>query len=128
MKMPPYSEDADLDLQNDRFVDQILQEELPFTLPPGFADRVSEKYIQRLEKRQRLIQFMVHAGVILGGLLIAGLVIYFFSPDNRGTWQGILTGNAVYLIQLLLVVLFILFVDKVLLPLKMVSGNNKPGE
>lgn len=124
--MPSYSGDTDPDLQSDRFVEQILQEELPFTLPPGFADRVSEKYIKRMEQRQRLIQFMVQAGVILAGLLIAGLVIYFFSPDNRGTWQGILTGNATYLIQLLLAVLFILFVDKVLLPLKMVSGSNKP--
>lgn len=126
MKMPPYSEDTDRLPENDRFIEQTLREEMPFTLPVGFAERVAGEYVKRIEQRQRLIQFMVHAGVILAGLLVAGLVIYFFSPDNRETWQGILTGNASYLIQLLVAVLFILFVDNVLLPMKMASGNKHP--
>jgi hypothetical protein len=123
MKMPPYSEESDRFRDDDRFIEQMLREEMPFTLPAGFADRVSDKFVKRLEQKQRLIQFLIHAGVILAGLLVAALVIYFFSPENRETWQGILSGNASYLIQLLVAVLFILFVDKVLLPMKMVSGN-----
>ena len=121
--MPPYSEESDRFRDDDRFIEQMLREEMPFTLPAGFADRVSDKFVKRLEQKQRLIQFLIHAGVILAGLLVAALVIYFFSPENRETWQGILSGNASYLIQLLVAVLFILFVDKVLLPMKMVSGN-----
>lgn len=112
-------------MENEKLVDNLLREELPFSLPEGFADKVASHAIRQYEWRQRFQQFLIFAVVIIGGLLIGGLTLYYFADENLPVWKEYLAENMVYLFQGLIAGIFILFVDKVLLPMFMHSANDK---
>ena len=113
------------EMENEKWIDNLLREEPPFSLPDGFSDRVANKAVRQFEWRQRLQQFLIFASVIVAGLLIGGLTIYYFADDNLQIWTDFLTKNISYLALGVVASVFILFVDRVLLPMFMQTGQDK---
>jgi hypothetical protein len=113
------------EMENEKWVDNLLREELPFSLPDNFAGKVANKAIRQFEWRQRLQQFLIFASVLVAGILIGGITIYYFAGDNLQVWTDYLTKNINYLTLGLVAAIFILFVDKVLLPMFMQPGRGK---
>lgn len=113
------------EMKNEKWIDNLLREELPFKLPDDFAHKVAGKAVRQFEWKQRLQQFLIFASVIVAGLLIGGLTIYYFADDNLQIWTDFLTKNISYLALGVVASVFILFVDRVLLPMFMQSGQDK---
>jgi hypothetical protein len=113
------------EMENEKWVDNLLREELPFSLPDDFAGKVANKAVRQFEWKQRLQQFLIFASVIVAGLLIGGLTIYYFADENLQIWTDFLTKNISYLALGVVASIFILFVDKVLLPMFMQPGRGK---
>lgn len=113
------------EMENEKWIDNLLREEPPFSLPDDFAGKVANKAVRQFEWRQRLQQFLIFASVIVAGLLIGGLTIYYFADDNLQSWTDFLSKNINYLMLGVVAAIFILFVDKVLLPMYMQPVEGK---
>jgi len=109
------------DMKNDHLLDDLLREELTNTLPANFAEMVSAKAIRRMEFRNRVQQFIIYVSVVLLGLMVAGLTLYVFSTENWDSWVNYFSQYSIYLFQALGISIFILFIDKVLLPVVMMK-------
>lgn len=113
------------EMENEKWIDNLLREELPFSLPDNFAGKVANKAVRQFEWKQRLQQFLIFASVLVAGILIGGIAIYYFASENLQIWTDYLTQNINYLTLGLVAAIFILFVDKVLLPMFMYSSQRK---
>lgn len=111
------------DMRNDQLLDDLLREELTNTLPANFAEMVSAKAIRRMEFRNRVQQFIIYVSVVLFGLMVAGLTLYVFSAENWDSWVNYFSQYSIYLFQALGISIFILFIDKVLLPVVMMKAK-----
>jgi hypothetical protein len=101
---------------SDQLLDQILTTDNMMSLPDDFADRVAMKAIQRMTLKQSLREFFVYTGVVSGILIVFLLVMYLFSNENVNKWVDFLVPNISLLIGITLILIFILFLDRVVLP------------
>ncbi len=99
----------------DNLLNEVLKTEPQFSLPDNFADRVAGKVAKRLALAQYLKEFFIYLAAIVVLLAVAIATIFFFTTNSWLTLVEILTGNLVQVISILLLLLFILFADKVLL-------------
>jgi hypothetical protein len=101
---------------SDQLLDQILTTDNMMSLPDDFADRIAMKAIQRMTLKQSLKEFLIYTGVVSGILIAFMSVMYLFSNENVNKWVDILVPNISLLIGITLILIFILFLDRVVLP------------
>ena len=100
----------------DDMLDQILKSDIMVPLPDGFADRIARKAVRRMALKQSLTEFLVYAGAILSVMCTVLVVTYFLSRDNWDRWTSILASNLNIISGIVLVMVFVLFLDRFLLP------------
>lgn len=100
----------------DRMLDDILKSDIMVPLPDGFADRIARKAVRRMAVKQSLTEFLVYAGAILLVISTVLAIMYFLSRENLDRLSSILTSNLNVISGIALVLFFILFLDRFLLP------------
>ena len=103
------------DLENDRLLDKLLKEEPDYFLSEDFADNLVKKINIRESVKQNTMEYLTILGAVLG-LLVSFAGAYYFL--NRETFMEIksFVFNG-YTPIAILIILFVYFMDKVLLKL-----------
>lgn len=101
----------------DNLLDEILKSDLPPELPVHFAQKVASAYARKMVWKQHLQEFAVYASVILAGIATTLAIVFFFGAEKWNEWKHFLSEHYAPLAGLLILALFILFTDKVTLPI-----------
>ncbi len=125
----PNSHNRDGEPDQEKWLDQILRTDDITPLSDSFAGRVARKAARRMILRQQMAEFLTYASAFLGALVLLLVVLYFTSRESLAAWTSwiipvreILAGGGIVLI-------FILFADRVVLPWFFFvsrSGKNLP--
>jgi hypothetical protein len=119
MKEPQFllnSDELTSDRDKDQLLDQILKTDNMMSLPEDFADRIAMKALQRMTLRQSLREFLVYTGVVSGILAVFFSVMYLSNIENVKKWVDFMLPNIFLLIGITLILVFILLIDRVILP------------
>lgn len=105
----------EIDFENDRLLDKLLKEEPDYFLSDDFADNVVRKINIRQSVKQNAMEFLTILGAVVGILVSCAAAYYFL---NRETFMEIksFVFNG-YTPVAVLIILFVYFMDKVLLKL-----------
>ena len=96
-------------------VDQALTQEPVYSLPDNFADILAEKAGRSFAWEQYLREFLIYLAVIAGAMLIvAAMALIWFQSDLKN-WFDFLISNIRAVACINILVIFILFADRVLL-------------
>lgn len=111
----------------DQLVDEALKSEPGYTLPDNFAAMVAERVGRRFAWEQYFKEFLVYLGAIAGiGVVSAVMALIWFEADWN-EWLGFVVSNAALVAGINFLVVFVLFIDRVVLRYFMFrSSNNRP--
>jgi hypothetical protein len=101
---------------DDQLLDQILKTDNIMSLPEDFADRVAMNAIQRMTLKQSLREFLIYTGVVSVIFITFLTVMYLSNNENVNKWADFLIPNIPLLIGISLILVFILVIDRVILP------------
>ena len=105
----------EIDLENDRLLDRLLTEEPDYVLSDDFADNLIKKINIRQALRQDLMEFLTILSAILGIIVAFGGTYYFLNKENFMALKPFILNG--YTPVVALFILFVFFMDKVLLRL-----------
>ena len=109
----------------DELVDQALTQEPVYLLPDNFADILAEKAGRSFAWEQYLREFLIYLAVIAGAMLIvAAMALIWFQSDLKN-WFDFLISNIRAVAGINILVIFILFADRVLLRYFLYRSNLK---
>lgn len=98
-----------------KLVDEALRTEPQFLLSDNFADVVAEKANRIFAWEQYLKEFLIYLGVIVGlGIAAAAMALIWFDV-NWKNWLDFITSNVGLVAGINIIVVFVLFADRVLL-------------
>jgi hypothetical protein len=102
---------------NDKLLEQILKTEIPTLFKEDFAAKVVAKAFKQMAMRQLLTELLTYSGVVITGLLSLLIIVYFYSKESWLKWTDFLMSNLTLVIGAILMLLFILLIDRLLLPM-----------
>ena len=108
-----FSEEKYFDTE--KLLDEALKTEPQYVLSDNFAELLAEKMSRKFAWKQYFTEFLIYFGVI-AGLVAVSVAIQFVLFD--ASWQGWLNfirANIAIVIGILFLLVFVLFVDRVLL-------------
>lgn len=99
----------------DQFLNSALKVEPGYKLSDNFADLVAEKMARKFAWQQYIMEFLVYFVVVVGmaGLVVAMQFVFFDAQWQE--WLQFITQNAFIVAGVSLILLFVLFTDRVLL-------------
>jgi hypothetical protein len=100
----------------DETLDEVLVTDPGYTLPDGFAERISVMVKKRTEAGQMLKDFVIYIAIFLVVSIIAGTFGYFMKLSIFEKFSSLIAGNLLWVAGTILILLFVLFADKVVLP------------
>ncbi len=99
----------------EKLVDEALIAEPGFLLSDSFADLVAQKVSRKFAWQQYLHEFLIYLGVFVGaGVVWAAMSFIFFGADWH-VWLDFAVSNAAIILGINIIVVFVLFADRVLL-------------
>lgn len=102
--------------RNTDYLDEFLKMDPGYLLSEDFAEKVVFRVQRKKETNRFFREFFIYLGIFiipLAALIGAG---YFMKLESFNRLMNIIPGNLSWIAGLVLIGLFILFVDKVLLP------------
>lgn len=100
----------------DDFLNEILTAEPKYSLSNNFADKLAAKVGRKYTLEQYLREFLIYIGALVGiAAVLAGMALIWYRA-NIQEWLDFLLSNIFLVAGINLLVIFILFADKVLLP------------
>jgi uncharacterized membrane protein YcjF (UPF0283 family) len=100
----------------DDFLNEILTAEPKYSLSNNFADKLAAKVGRKYTLEQYLREFLIYIGALVGiAAVLAGMALIWYRA-NIQEWLDFLLSNISLVAGINLLVIFILFADKVLLP------------
>ena len=99
----------------DKWLVDALKSEPHFELKADFADRMAEKMSRKFAWSQYLREFAIYAGVILGVVAVLAAVHIFLVGADWKSWTKFVAENLVFVTSGAVLLLFVLFTDRVLL-------------
>ena len=101
---------------DNQLLDQILKTDNFISLPEDFADRVAMKAIQRMTLKQSLRELLIYVGVVSGIFIAFLTIMYLSNNENVEKWVDFLLTNNALILGITLILFFILFIDRVIIP------------
>jgi len=100
---------------SDKLIDEVLNEEPDFILSDNFANVLAEKVGRRFAWEQYIKEFLIYLAAIVGIVAVsAGMALFWFEADwNK--WFDFFLKNSAMVAGINIIVVFILFADRVLL-------------
>ena len=105
----------EIDFDNDRILDRLLKEEPDYFLSDDFADNLVKKITIRQSVRQNIVEFITILSAVMGILVSFGVTYYFLNKENFMALKPLILNG--YTPVFVLFILFVFFMDKVLLRL-----------
>lgn len=98
-----------------RLVDEVLKKEPNFVLPDNFAESVVLKVDRKFTLEHYFKEFLIYLGVIVGIVVVSAAMAFIWYEANWQDWLNFLISNFSLLAGINILVVFILFADRVLL-------------
>jgi len=99
-----------------KFLTNVLKSEPEFSVSVNFIDKVTENVAQKMIWKQCLKEFFIYLAVIIGIALTVAAMAFKWYGANWNEWLNFLLNNTMFILGIIFLVVFILFVDKTLLP------------
>ena len=96
-------------------VDEVLKTELQFSLSDNFADQLAEKVGRKFAWEQYFKEFLIYLSVIVGIGIVWGATAFIWKGADWKMWVDYLLNNAGLIFGINILLVFILFADRVLL-------------
>ena len=119
-------------MQNDKkntvtgeLLEELLKTEPNYLIAPDFADRVTEKIARKMMWDQYLKEFLIYLAVIVGIAVSVAVMSIIWYGANWNEWASFMTQNTVLVAGVVFLVVFVLFVDRTLLPYFLHREENK---
>lgn len=114
-------------INSDALIDEALKAEPAYVLPDDFASKVAYTAGRKFAWQQYLREFLVYLAALLGiACLAAGMALIWFDV-NWKNWLDFLVTNAALVAGINLLLLFVLFADRVLLRYFLYRSATKHG-
>ena len=98
-------------------IEKSLRTEPDFYLSVDFAQKVSNTIVRRKQWKSDFYEYLYLTGVIVLLLSVVSGLYYYIEKEFVMTFVSILSGNIIQAILVVFLLNFILFADRVLLPL-----------
>ncbi|WP_320110311.1 hypothetical protein [Draconibacterium orientale] len=108
-----YNENRNFD--TDKLLREAFTAEPEFKLSENFTDDLVKKVEQRFAWQQYLREFAIYLAVILGIMLVTAVLAFVWFDVTVSGWTAFFTQNASLVVGINLLVVFVLFADRVLL-------------
>lgn len=96
-------------------VDEVLKTDPGFSLPDNFAELVAEKVGRKFAWQQYVKEFLIYLGAFIGmGIVSAGIALIWYDT-NWKVWFDFIVSNISLVVGINIIVVFVLFADRVLL-------------
>ena len=100
----------------EKLVDEALRAEPKFSLPAGFAEFMAEKVAAKMAWKNFFREFLVYLSVLVGAALVWGGISFLYYGADWKEWLNFFTSNLGLVIGISVLIVFVLFSDRVLLP------------
>lgn len=94
---------------------KVLKQEPLFSLSDNFADMVAEKAGRRFAWAQYLREFFIYLSVLLGVSLVVAVMSLIWFQNDLKNWLDFLVSNIWIVAGINILIVFVLFTDRVLL-------------
>ena len=108
-----YNEDRNFD--TDQLLKEVFTSEPEFKLPKNFTDKLVSKVEKRFAWEQYLREFAIYLAVILGIMVVSAALAFVWYNAKIDSWLAFLTTNVSLVVGINLLLVFVLFADRVLL-------------
>lgn len=108
-----YNKDNYSDTENT--LNEALKSDPGFILPDNFAERMADKMGRRFAWSQYLNEFLIYLGTVVGMVVVPAILAFVWYGASWNLWLGFVLANAVWITGTIVLLLFILFADRVLL-------------
>jgi len=108
-----YNENRNFD--TDKLLKEAFTSEPEFKLSENFTDDLVKKVEQHFAWQQYLREFAIYLAVILGIMLVTAVLAFVWFDVTVSGWMAFFTQNASLVVGINLLVVFVLFADRVLL-------------
>ncbi|MDX8341722.1 hypothetical protein SLH46_21160 [Draconibacterium sp. IB214405] len=108
-----YNEDRNFD--TDQLLKEAFTSEPEFKLSENFTDLLVEKVEKRFAWAQYLREFLIYLSVLFGIMVVSAVLAFVWYNAKVDNWLSFLASNASLVIGINLLVVFVLFADRVLL-------------
>ncbi|WP_347838353.1 hypothetical protein [uncultured Draconibacterium sp.] len=99
----------------DKLFKEAVTLEPEFKLSENFTDALVKKVERRFAWQQYLKEFAIYLAVILGIMVVAAVLAFVWYDVTVSGWLTFLSANASLVVGVTLLVVFVLFADRVLL-------------
>jgi len=99
----------------DKLLDDALKSDPGFDLSVDFADKLAERVSRRFAWQQYIKEFAIYLGVVVGILVVMMTVQIFVVGADWHRWLSFISKNLSLVIGTNILLVFILFADRVLL-------------
>ena len=108
-------QNKNIQTNSEAFLDEVLISEPQLTLPENFADMVAIKVSRKFAWDSYFKEFLIYVGVIAGILLLAAAMAFVWFTADLKMWTEFLLSNISWVAGANVLIVFILFTDRVLL-------------
>ncbi len=99
----------------DTFLDQVLKSEPKYSLSDNFADELAIKVSRKFAWEGYVKEFLVYLAVIIGILIVSAVIAFVWFATDIKVWKDFLLSNISWVAGINILVLFVLFADRVVL-------------
>lgn len=103
-------------IDSNEFLIKVMKSEPGFTVSDHFVDRVTARVSRKMIWKQYVKEFLIYLAVIAGIAvsLVAMAFIWYGAVWNE--WLNYLLNNSILILGIGFMIVFVLFIDKTLLP------------
>ena len=99
----------------EKLVDEALIADPGFLLPDNFAEMVAEKVGRKFAWQQYVKEFLIYLGAFIGMGIVSAAIALIWYDTNWKEWLNFIVSNIGLVVGINIIVVFILFADRVLL-------------
>jgi hypothetical protein len=109
----------------DKLLEEVLKTEPDYGLSENFAFITADKVARKFAWQQYIAEFLIYLAVIVGVIAVVSGFAFFWFGANWKEWLSFIRANATLVAGVNILVLFVLFADRVLLRYYMFKSNNQ---
>ncbi len=100
----------------DALINEVLKNEPAYVLPDDFADILAQKVEKHFVLNQYLKEFLIYLAVIAGIVILSLASAFVFFEADWKEWLSFVRRNIAWMVAANVLLLFVLFADRVVLP------------
>ena len=98
-----------------RILDEVLKSEPDFMLSSDFAEKVAMKVSRQFAWNQYFKEFLVYLAAIFGVVSVPVIIEFLWDKSGNENWTNFILPNISWIAGVNILIIFILFADRVLL-------------